>query len=75
LYQSNKDQLPTGADHRRAAERLIAWAPNRQAMPGDIRDKFEREALTASGWTEAPNCRAFRRSRPWSSRVSCWFSH
>jgi hypothetical protein len=52
LYQSNKDQLPTGADHRRAAERLISWAPNRQAMPGDIRDKFEREALTASGWTE-----------------------
>jgi hypothetical protein len=53
LYQSNKDHLPTGADHKRAAERLIAWAPNRQAMPGDSRDKFEREALTASGWTEA----------------------
>jgi hypothetical protein len=53
LYRSNKDLLPAGTDHGPAVNRLIAWAPAHQAMPDSPRDGFEREALTASGWTEA----------------------
>jgi hypothetical protein len=53
LYGKNMKKLPANFDHWAALNRLIAWAPNRTAMPGLPDLRFEREVLAVSGWTEA----------------------
>ncbi len=64
LYGKNKSRLPEAFDHRAALDRLITWAPRRNAMPGEDRYKFEREVLAVSGWTEAAVPAALKPPQP-----------